>query len=227
MKINTPEELVDKLEILEENLPLYKNDVDVTDDDISIVSRDKVNLSFALSKSEIVEIDKQACNAIKVHIYSGSEVESVAAYPIFSNAARPADFTGGCKKRYLELVRRIKASSGYTKEIGIALGIEDTTPSASPDSVVPTLVVHPAKFGYQAAIVVGNRGESRMWKVFLRRLNSETQTEIASGTGKSADITITPTTDGLPEMGELTVRLYKNNLPYGQPSNPVPVTVSP
>lgn len=94
-------------------------------------------------------------------------------------------------------------------------------------SVKPTLYATSAQSEYLVAVIVGNRGESSMWKIFGRRMNSEKREEIASGTGKSADITIEPTTAGQPEKIELTAVLYKNNEPYGQPSDAVSVTVSP
>lgn len=128
---------------------------------------------------------------------------------------------------YGETIGYIVWASGYTKEIGIALGIDGDSPKLSPESVKPTLQAIASQTNYETAVVVGNRAQSDMWKVFMRRANSETRAEIASGTGKSADITISPTTGGQPEKVELTVQLYKKNEPYGQLSDPVYVTVSP
>lgn len=52
-------------------------------------------------------------------------------------------------------------------------------------------------------------------------------TEIATGEGKSSDITITPTVPGDAEQVQIYVQLRKNNANYGQPSDPIYVTLNP
>ena len=227
MQINTPEQLLAKLEVQEEYVPSYQTEIGATAGDITEITRDKTILRFVVDRGNIVEAGKKATNAIKVHVFEGDEDIAVANYPVFPTDAPPAALVGGCLGRFRERNQRFKSAKGYTKEIGIALGIEDTQQGVVPESVKPTLVATPAQTGYLAAAVIGNRAESSMWKIFGRRLNSENRQEIASGTGKSGDITITPTTPGQPEKMELTVQLYKNNEPYGQLSDAVAVTFNP
>lgn len=227
MRINTPEDLLEKLELQEENLPTYQTEVGATAADLTEITNDKIALSFAVDRAYIVEAGKKTTNGIKDHIFDGDEDIPVTKYPVFPTDEPPTAFNGGCFQRFMKRNKRFKAANGYTKEIGIALGIDGDTPKASPETVKPTLEAIASQTNYQTAIVVGNRAQSDMWKVFIRRANSETRTEIASGTGKSTDITISPTTDGQPEKVELTVQLYKKNETYGQLSDPVYVTVSP
>ena len=227
MYVRTPEKLLEKLELQDENLPVYKTEVGTTDDDIAEIKRDKTILSEVLDRANIVEAGKKTTNSIKDHVYNGDENVAVADYPTLPNGAPTEPFVGGCLQRFNARNKRFKAAKGYTKTIGIALGIEESSDPISPANVKATLDATAAQSGYLAAVVVGNRAESNMWKIFGRRLNSEKQEQIASGTGKSADITITPTTAGQPEKIELTAQLYKNNQPYGQPSDAVYVTVSP
>ena len=66
-----------------------------------------------------------------------------------------------------------------------------------------------------------------MWKLFGRKLNSEKWTELASGTGKSGTVKITPTSEGSPERMEIMIQLFKANEPYGQSSDPQYVTFNP
>ena len=228
MTINTPEQLLAKLEIQEENINTYRSQVDATDQDIMEISRDKTILQFVVERAIVVEAGKKTTNAIKDHVFDGDANIPVASYPNLPNGAPPEALVGGCLGRFKERNRRFKASKGYTREIGIALGIVDETKSSvSPDSVKPTLEASAASSGYLVGVLIGNRAESSMWKISARRANSETPAEISSGTGKSADITISPTTNGQPEKIELFVQLYKNNQPYGQRSDSVYVTVSP
>ena len=228
MDVTTPEKLLEKLELQDENLPVYKTEVGATNDDITEITRDKTILREAVDRANVVETGKKTTNAIKDHVFEGDEKIPVAAYPTLPNGAPAVAFVGGCLPRFRARNKRFKAAKGYTNEIGIALGIEESSDPIAPATVKATLNASAAQTGYLVAVVVGNRAESsNMWKIFGRRLNSEKQEQIASGTGKSADITITPITAGQPEKLELTARLYKNNEPYGQPSDAVYVTVSP
>ena len=227
MNITTPEKLLEKLDLQDENLPKYKTEVGATDDDIAEITRDKTILSEAVDRANLVEAGKKATNSIKDHVFDGDENIPVADYPTLPNGAPAVAFVGGCLPRFRARNKRFKAAKDYTKTIGIALGIEESSDPISPANVKATLDASAAQTGYLAAVVVGNRADSNMWKIFGRRMNSEKQEQIASGTGKSADITITPTTAGQPEKIELTAQLYKNNQPYGQPSDAVYVTVSP
>lgn len=227
MVIRTPEQLLAKLEIQEENIGNYKTEVGASNDDVAEISRDKAILQFVVDRANVVEAGKKTTNAIKIHVFDGDENETVANYPVFPTAAPPEALVGGCLSRFKARNRRFKSAKGYTKEIGIALGIEETKENISPETVKPTLTASAAQTGYLAAVVVGNRGDSTMWKVFGRRLNSETREVLDSGTGKSADIIITPTTPGQPEKMQITVQLYRNNEPYGQLSDAVSVTFNP
>ena len=123
--------------------------------------------------------------------------------------------------------KRFKAADGYTKEIGIALGIDGDAPSISPGSVKPTLEAFAAQNGYMFSVVVANRGEADMSEAQIRRAGSEAWTSAKAFTGKSADVTITPTTPGQPEKLDVRIRLKKKNEDYGQTSDAVSVTVNP
>lgn len=227
MKITTPEQLLEKLEIQEENVPTYKTEIGATEADIAEITRDKTILREVVERWIVVEAGKKTTNAIKYHVFDGDENIAVADYPVFPNDAPTIAYIGGCLQRFRARNKRFKAAKGYTATIGIAIGIEESSDPVSPASVKPTLNAIPAQKDYLVAVVVGNRADSSMWKIFGRRMNSEKREEIASGTGKSADITISPTVAGQPEKIELTVQLYKNNQPYGQISDAVSVTVAP
>lgn len=227
MDITTPEKLLEKLEIQAENVPRYKTEIGATEADIAEITRDKAILREVIDRWIVVEAGKKATNSIKNHVFNGDENVAVADYPVLPNDAPTIAYLGGCLQRFRARNRRFKAAKGYAETIGIAIGIEESSDSISPESVKATLDATAARTGYLVAVVVGNRAESAMWKIFGRRMNSEKLEEIASGTGKSADITIAPTIAGQPEKIELTAQLYKNNKPYGQPSDGVTVTVSP
>ena len=66
-----------------------------------------------------------------------------------------------------------------------------------------------------------------MWEIEIRRKGETTFTALKSATGKSANVVITPTSDGDPEQIEVRVQLRKSNADYGEPSDPAYVTVNP
>lgn len=227
MVIRTPEELLAKLELQEENVPRYRAEIGATAEDIAEITRDKTILQYVGNRANVVEAGKKATNGIKDHVFNGAENVAVVPYPVLPNDEPPVALVGGCLQRFRARNKRFKAAKGYTKEIGDAIGTEETSDRVPPASVIPTLTAEAARSGYGLGVIVGNRGDASMWKIFVRRSGSETRHELASGTGKTAELTVAPTTPGQPEKLELTVRLYKNNQPYGQESDSVYLTITP
>ena len=127
-----------------------------------------------------------------------------------------------------ELVEKIFVADNYTDEIGVQLGIVvPPSEGISPDSVKPTAKCDPAQNGYMFSVTISGRGEADAADVEIRRAGSETWTTAKTFTGKSVDVTITPTTPGQPEMLQVRIQLKKKNENYGQTSDAVSVTVNP
>jgi hypothetical protein len=66
-----------------------------------------------------------------------------------------------------------------------------------------------------------------MFDVQSRTMTSDVWTTIKSGTGKTLTVRFNPTTPGQPEKFLVRVQLLRKNEPYGQPSDPAYVTVTP
>lgn len=132
MYVGSPEQLIQKLELQEENLPTYQTEVGATAEDITEITCDKNILREAVDRSNIVEAGKKTTNAIKEHVYMGEEKVTVADYPELPNGALAEPFVGGCLQRFNGRNKRFKAAKGYTKTIGIALGIEESSEPISP-----------------------------------------------------------------------------------------------
>lgn len=227
MRIDTYERLVAMLILQNANLPTYKSQVGASEADITAVGEELANLQYVDEYAATTDAKKKTVFEIKQQVFNGDPDDGISPFPVFAAAAPPSALVAGCLERAQKRNARFKTADGYTKEIGIALGIDGDTPSISPESVKPTLEVTPAQSGYEAAIVVGKRGDATMWKALGRRMNSETWNVLESGTGKGGTLTVPPTTPGLPEKMQLKIQLYKNNEPYGQQSDPVDVTFNP
>jgi hypothetical protein len=227
MKFDTIERLLAMLLLQAANLETYKSQIGATGADIEEVAHDTANLQAIVDYSALVEANKKAINKIKQQLYNGDPDELISPFPVFAGFAPPFPLLAGALERANRRNRRFKAADDYTKEIGIALGIDGDPSSVASDSVKPTFEASAAATGFAATIIISNRGKSDMWKTYGRRMNSERWAELASGTGKSGNVTIAPTAEGQPERLEVKVQLYKSNEPYGQPSDPQYVTFNP
>jgi len=76
--------------------------------------------------------------------------------------------------------------------------------------------------------VVANRAESDQWEVQASPTTAAPNWAfVKAATGKSTDVTFTPTTPGQPQQFQIRIQLKRNNVNYGQLSDPVFVTVNP
>ena len=227
MKFDTIEKLLAMLLLQKANLPTFQSKVGATNAEIEEINQDVENLQYLIDLASLVEANKKTVNKIKQQVFNGDPDEEVSPFPVFPAIAAPFPLVSGCLDRTSKRNRRYKAAAGYTKEIGMALGIDGDNPPIPPESITPTLEAFPAQGSYEAAVIVSKRGKSDMWKLLGRKMNGENWSEITSGTGKSINFKITPTVAGLPERLELKIQLYKANEIYGQQSNPTYATFNP
>jgi hypothetical protein len=225
MNVDTFEKLLTMALLQKANLTNYKNAVGATDAEILAVTQAAENLQYIKDYLQTVEADKKTLTGIKNAMFNGEVMTAFAGFPAFDP---PHPMVAGLKEEFQKRNRKYQDADGYTREIGIALGIVEDVPSISPDSYKLTIDITPAVAGnYEAAIVFGGRGKSTFWRVYERKLNQPTAIEIKSGAGKGATIKITPTTPGQPERVELYAQAFKDDEPYGQPSDPQYVTFNP
>lgn len=134
----------------------------------------------------------------------------------------------GLFERLDKLRTRIFAAPNYTAETGALLGILPSQPdSIAPADAKPSIQVFAAQTGYTFSVVAADRAESDMWDVFVLRKGAANWTSAGRFTGKSTDISVTPTNPGDAEQMQVRVQLRKSNQNYGQPSDVVYVTVNP
>jgi hypothetical protein len=227
MRIDTFEKLLAMLLLQAANLPTYKTQVGATDADIKTVAEDAAVLQYLADYLALVEANKKVVTKIKQIAYNGDTDEEISPFPVFPAAAPPFAIVAGCLERANKRNRRFKAADGYTKEIGIALGIDGDSARIEPDTIKATFEAFPAQMGYEAALVIANRGKSDMWKARGQKANGEKWFDLASGTGKSGNLKIALTEESKPERMLVMIQLYKNNEPYGQASDPQYVTFNP
>jgi hypothetical protein len=229
MRVDTAEKLLEALTVERANINTYKTQLGFSNDKVTECEQDHANLSTALENVGIADADKQSVTKVKNAVYNGNPNESIQPYPSFNLTSLPfPDVKAGVLSRYNNRKASAKLAAGYTLQIGTAMGYADApSEPVSPSDVKPSIQAFAAMVGYLFSLIVTGRAEATMWEVQIQRKGSDTWQTIMSATGKSADITITPTTPGQAEQILVRIILKKNNQVYGQPSDPVYVTLNP
>lgn len=227
----TPERLFDKLTVEKANVNTYKTQLGFGAPEIDENEQDHANLGTAIENVPIATDGKESVTEVKNAVFNGDGNESVNPYPSFTLTALPfPNVKAGALSRYENRKKRAKLASGYTEQIGIAMGYVDAVGEhVSPDSVQLVIeTAHPAASGYGFALIVSNRVDADSWQVKYRvKGGGETLHNLDTATGKSAEFTVPPLTPGQPMQIEVIVQGRKNNQNYGQPSDPKAVTLNP
>lgn len=229
MEISSPEQLLDSLTLAEENLPTFKTAIGATDEEIAENNNDRANLAKAISNQDLISAGSQTATGIKIAVFNGKETDSVAAYPAFDIDPLPFPAVkAGALQRWRKRRTRWKSAAGYTKEIGIAIGIAkpDSAPAA-PDTLVAAL--KPADLGgYQYEVDFKKQGQSGM-RIEHRVKGTEKWTTRVNALKSPAKIDVeeTPASEGAAIQLEIRGRLLDGNEQIGQWSPIYPLTVNP
>jgi len=139
----------------------------------------------------------------------------------------PAEVPPGIEKFIRDIRREVVGYTNYAKADGEALGFESTPAQPIvPNLVKPEIQLFAAANNHHFTCVVIGRAESDMSELWIQRKGGN-WTLHATFTGKSFDADVALTTPGEPEQIMARVQLRQKNTNYGQPSDPVYVTLNP
>ena len=139
----------------------------------------------------------------------------------------PAEVPPGIEAFIRDIRREVVGLTNYAKADGEALGFESTPKGEVPEmEVKPTVQAFSAASNNHFSAVVSGREGVNMWDVYILR-SGGVWTKVETCSGKSADITVALTEPGKAEQIQVRVQLRKNNADFGQPSDPVYVTLNP
>ncbi len=228
MALRTIAEAIECLTLQKANLPVYQAQVGATAADITRVNEHLAILSSLVDQCELCDANKKTAFGIKDQVLRGAVGEPVAPVPTTPAYVPPFPLLSGILHITNSANRRFEEGPAYDEEIGIALGIIRPSPSApTPGTVKPTLETFPAQSGNMFAFIIGNRGQSDMWKLSTSPVAVTNWTLAETGTGKAGENVATPPTPGQPTQLQARIQLFKNNQPYGLLSDIVLVTVNP
>ena len=230
MRIYTIDQLIALLTAMKGNITTYQTAVGATAADITFVSSALANLDYLRDYAEQVDAFKKGVFQMKQTAFDGDPNEVIGSFPVVAAGASPTPLQAGYLDRVNTLIKRLKLGPGYTHDIGVALGFEQSDPSLpipDPSTVKPTAEAFAAQTGYVASVVVGNRANSDMWEVQASPTSAPSWQVVKTATGKSTDVTFTPATPGQPQQFQIRIQLKRNNQDYGKLSDIVTVTVNP
>lgn len=219
--------LLNYLQIQKSNIDQYAAEAGATAADIVSIAEDYANIEWIINFCSLAEEYKQTATTIKRKFVFGEINTPLGAFMDAPDASTPFGLKPGVEKRSRERDQRFLRATTLTEAARIALDLVDAPSNVSPDAVKPTVQAYAAAGNYEFAASVANRGKSDMYDIQERRKGSETWKTIKSGTGKIINVIVTPTTPGQPEQLQVRVQLKRKNQSYGQPSDPVYVTVNP
>ena len=168
MQIRTFDQLIAVLTAMKGNISTYQAAVGATAGDITFVSNALANLDALRDYAEAVDAFKKGVFQMKQTAFNGDVNEVIGPFPVVAAGASPTPLDAGYLERVNTLIKRFKLGPGYTHDIGVALGFEQSDPSLpTPDAstVKPTVEAFAAQTGYVASVVVGNRANSDQWEV--------------------------------------------------------------
>lgn len=223
----TPEVLLERLLLQQANIGTYKIAVGVTAQEQTDITEDAANLQYIINFADLIEANKRGVFQIKNAVYNGDPDVPVSDFPEFPSAAPPFPLRAGIEARFNKRNARFKTAEGYTKEIGIALGIEQSEGSA-PSLGDMTAALKPSDLGgYQYKVEFQKQGQSAML-VQQRKKGAEKWSEAKTALTSPATVTVDePETEGAAVQLEIRGRLMKGNEQIGQWSPIYTVTVNP
>ena len=174
------------------------------------------------------EASAAAVRSFRDQLLYGEKNDAKPAVPATDLPPVPAEYVSSIVQWLDTFKEKIELSDGYTPDIGAQLGIvANNAGGISEENVKPSVEAFAAVENYDFAAVVTGRGKADQNELQFRLPNQEGWQTLKTFTGKSCNAQYQPTPEGQPIKIEIRVQLYRNNRKYGQPSNPVYITLNP
>ena len=219
---------IQHLQMQNANIVQFQTEIGATATDLAEVPQDAVAGEFLGEITELCNEFKETAFGIKGSFFSTKTTPPAGDFMTAPDTRPPATIVAGAVKRSRDRDQRFLNSPTLTEAAKIAMDLYgEEPPNVTPDTVKPTVETRSAVSGYEFAVVVGNRQKSDMYDIQIQRKGTGVWETVKSGTGKSINVVITPSSAGDAEQVLVRVVLRKSNQQYGIPSDPVYVTVNP
>jgi len=196
--------------------------------DIASVNDDSEVFDYLADADVEINAYKKAVGQYRTILTENAVGTMNPQFPANMTFTLPAMVDTGMFERLSKLVERIRVAPQFTNEIAALLKIMPTAADEIVETdVKPSIQVFAAQTGYLFTVVVTGRAEADMWEVLILKKGANGWQSVKTATGKSVDVTLSPTTPGEAEQLQVRVQLRKNNQNYGQPSSIEYVTINP
>ncbi len=187
-------------------LPGYAIALGLTPTEVTTQADDAQNFDYLITVAQQVTDSKDSFFAFKDLVIDGEISTIQPPPPIFPTISMPQHPFPGIIKRFRLLVKRIKASTGYTEQIGEDLGLLENVPN----SIVPQDIVPEMKL----KALTGSRVEISFSKKGFDAMRVEYQRKNDTGWQLAGVFTSSPATHELPPelAGEPESRSYRGVL---------------
>lgn len=194
--------------------------------EISALGDDALNFNYIVNFAQQVEDSKDAFYAFKDELINGGIATAPLIVPTFAPVDMPKEPIAGIKKRLRGLIARIKASAGYTQQIGEDLGLVENDPgSLNPDTLNADIKPRAIADG-KVEITFSKQGMSAMRVDFRRK--GDVKYEFAGLYPSSPAIHDEPSVPpDVPEQREYRGILIKKNDPIGNVSPSYTIVTTP
>lgn len=195
--------------------------------DLTAITNDNNVIQFLATTTVALDAYADAVRQYRIVITEHDVGDPTPVFPADPAFALPIVIPTGAFERLDDRVKRIRTAPAYTPEIGALLGIiPSSSPSAPVGDLKPVIKLSESFGDYKFSVNVTRMGTTA-YKVQIQRKDSITWEDAAFATNNPVDVTVTPTTSGIPERILVRAILLKNNEPVGEPSDPAYVTVNP
>jgi hypothetical protein len=212
------------IENLAEKAPAVQVVLGLSAGDMVRLAAAAANFDYMRNMTNQVNDSKEAFTSFKNDLFYGP-TEGNLAVPTFPAITLPELGEPGIVPWVKSLIKRIKASPGYTDQIGIDLGLfTDTVPESDPSAIVPTLALKALNDG-NVEIKFSKQGLDAM-RVDWRK-KGEAAWNLAGVYTTSPGIHNQPSTGNEPEGREYRGILLKKNEPVSQYSATYNIVTTP
>lgn len=209
---------------LDVKLPIYQVVLALTVGDTVRAAANAANYSYLRTIASQIEDSKEAFYAFKRSMYTGP-TEGTFEPPVLPIVTMPELANPGIVTWTKQLIKRIKAATGYTQQIGEDLGLVTAeSDSLNPADIIPTLTVKALNDG-GVEIKFSKQGLDAM-RVDYRK-KGEAAWLLAGVYTSSPGIHNAPSTGNEPEGREYRGILLKKNAPVSQYSPTYNVVTTP
>jgi hypothetical protein len=207
-------------------LPLYAAALGLTPLEVSTQADDTLNYEYLITVPQQVNDSKDAFYSFKELVIDGAITNVIPPDPTFPVIATPKSATPGIIKRIRLLVKRIKASTGFTDQIGEDLGLLENVPnSIVPQDIVPDMKLK-ALTGSRVEISFSKKGFDAM-RVEYQRKNDNGWQLAGVFTSSPAIHELPPELPGEPESRSYRGVLMEKNVAVTQYSPTYTIVTTP